>query len=266
MAYLMKQGSLPLADIALGRVPGFSTIDKFGRAPSGIQTTATDIWDLADATPTSQLWVPPTQARIHNLSSSSAEDGAGGATGALTVRIYGLTSWSTLEVSEVVPLNGTGNVATANEYVIIHRMKVLTAGSADGAVGIITATAQTDGTVTAAILPGPGIGQTRMAIYGVPSCCKLLIYGYVASQLRATAGQTIATNISLLVNESPNTNLDLFLGKETDALFGSGDSSEPRPYFVPKPVDGPAIVKFQAAASAADTDLSVRFDALLVEI
>ena len=42
-------------DAARGLIPGVSTVNKFGRAPSGIQTSATDVWDRADSTPTQHV-------------------------------------------------------------------------------------------------------------------------------------------------------------------------------------------------------------------
>lgn len=250
-------------EAALGLTQGISPINKFGRAPSGVQTTATDIWDRADATPTQQIWVAPTQARVHNLVSTSGNDDLAGS-GARRVQVYGLTSWSTAEVNEIVDMDGITPVGTTNEYVIIHRMIVRPDSAGVGATnaGTITATAVTDATVTAQI--NIGEGQTQMAIYGVPSCCTLAIKSFSASQLRATAGATVATDITMMVNEQPDTDVDFFVTKETDALYGAGSTVWERTYDPPKTFAGPAIVKFQATASAADVDLSVSFDAYLV--
>jgi hypothetical protein len=246
-------------EVSLGNIDGYGTIDKFGRAPSGVQLTATDIWDRADATPTQSLWVAPTQARVHNIVSTAAGDTDGGA-GLRTMRIWGLTSWGANEVSEDITLNGVTPVATTNSYVIIHRMKKLTSG-ASGTVGTITATAVTDGTVTAAMLPGQN--QTQMAIFGVPSTCKLAMKKFYVSALQS-AGAAVSIGVELLVAEDPANQVGVFTVKHTDAIRTNATSAHTHEFDPPKVFEGPCIVKIQCTATTADTDVSAGFDAILV--
>lgn len=250
--------------IPAGTYPGYASVNKFGRAPSGGQTTDTDIWDRADATPTQQVWTAPTQARVHAIASTDDTDGKTGApnsVGARTLRVYGLTGWDAAEVSEDITLTGTDAVNTTNSYVIIHRMKVLTKGGTNVNVGTITATAATDSTVTAAILPGEG--QTQMAIYGIPSTQKAYMTRYYGSAIQAAAA--CRGEVVLRVNPEPDAELTKFIVKHTNGWDTTATSyvlHDFAPYFK---VDGPAIIKITALSSAADTDFSAGFDLILVD-
>jgi hypothetical protein len=169
-----------------GHISGYRTVNKFGRA-NNVDAAPTDIWDMANTVQDEALWVAPTQARIHDIVSTDAgDDGDPAGVGARTLRVFGLTDWDTAEVSEDIVLNGTTNVPTVNAYVIIHRMMVLTKGATSVNVGNITATAQTDGTVTAEIYAGQG--QTQMAIYGIPSTQAAYMTAYWASLNKGTEG------------------------------------------------------------------------------
>ncbi len=251
--------------VPAGEVPGTLAVNKFGHAPSGAQTTATDVWDRADATPTQQIWVAPTQARVHAIVSTDDTDGKTGApssVGARTLRLWGLTDWDTAEVSEDITLDGTTSVNTVNSYVIVHRMKVLTSGTTNINVGTISATAATDGTVTAAIRPG--VGQTQMAVYGVPS-----IQTFYMSQMMASINNTTAQtrlDVELKINESPDVSpLNVnFLIKDQVEVQNSGSSFVLRPYAPYQAISGPAIMKIQVFSSTADLDAFAQFDGYLV--
>ena len=252
-------------DIAAGKLPGSLAINKFGEAPSGIQTTLTDIWSRADATPTQQIWLAPTSAKVHALVSSSDSDGKTGApasVGARTIRIYGLKTWDTAESSEDVTLDGTTPVNTANSYVIIHRMKVLTSGTSGPNVGTITATAADLGTVTATIIATDG--QTEMAIYGVPSTKDAYCPGWYAG-IDKSSGLVVSVDYHLLVNEAPNVNPIVFLRKDDITLQSNGTSMFQKQFIIPAKFSGPCIIKVGATASSADTDGVAGFDLVMVD-
>jgi len=244
-----------------GNAPGLVCVNKFGRAPSGVQTTNTDIWDRADATPTQSTWTAPTQARIHDIASTSGSDVFGGL-GARTLKVFGLTDWDTKEVNEDIILNGSTNAATINPYVIIHRMRVLTKGPDGVNLGTITATAQTDSTVTAQI--NVGEGQTQMAIYGIPSVQTGFMIHYYTS-INKAHGVVAAINANLVVNPEPKAELTNFLIKNTQGIQSTGTGHFQhffQPYFK---IPGPAIVKVRGTASTADVEASAGFDIILVD-
>lgn len=249
-----------MLEIPAGTISGQSAVNKFGRSTDVDAGVDTDIWDYANATDAQPIWVAPTTARVHDIVSTSAnDDGSPAGTGARTIEIFGLTAWNADEVSETITMNGTTNVATANSYVIIHRMKVLTKGSAGPNAGKITATAQTDGTVTAAILALEG--QTQMAIYGIPSTKTAYMTEYYASAIKASS--SLSVELRLLVNPEPDTELTKYLVKHTLGIATEGTNylnHTFRPYFK---IPGPAIIKVEGNSSANNTDVSAGFDLIL---
>jgi hypothetical protein len=263
MSYI---GTKDLAlEIPAGRVGTTTSVNKFGRATNVDSGVTTDIWDRANATADQDIWVAPTAARVHAIASTSDNDGKTGApssTGARTLRVYGLTAWNADEVSEDITLDGTTSVNTVNSYVIVHRMKVLTKGSSGPNVGILTATAATDATITAQI--NAGEGQTQMAIYGIPSTKVAYLTGFYASVLKANLSTNeVHADINVVFNPNPDSELTAFLIKHT-AGCGTRAQSPFRHMFNPyNKFEGPGILKVQAAGSANDLDVSAGFDLIL---
>lgn len=225
-----------------------TSVNKFGRNED-VDATPEDIWDGGGT------WVAPTAARVHAIVSTDAgDDGNPPGVGARTVQVYGLTSWDADETSEVITLNGAGAENTTNSYVIIHRMKVLTAGTSGPNVGVITATAATDSTVTAQIAAGEG--QTQMAIYGVPSTQIAYMTQYYFGVNRATAG---SYNGIIQVNPEPGDNAATYITKH---LIGSSGhfAHEFKP---PIKFPGPCIIKARADVTNINSDISAGFDLIL---
>lgn len=251
----------PMMTIPAGAWDGVTSVNKFGVATSGIQATTTDIWDRADATPTQQIWVKPTAARVHQVKSTSVNDDLLG-TGAWTLRLYGLREWNEKESFEDIVLDGTNNVATASEYVIIHRMRITTWGAGATNAGTITATADTDATVTAQI--NIGWGQTEMAIYGIPTTQTAYLVNWYASMNKASGTSADAT-FSLVWNSAPNLTNDGYIVKEVRGLQSTGTCSQTFTKSPYKKFEGAGILKVQAIASAADVDGAAGFDLILVD-
>jgi len=260
--WISMSGGSFLLDVAKGNISGHSAVNKFGKSTNVDRDTDTDIHDGANSTDNVDIWVAPTQARTHQIVSTSAsDDGSPAGVGANTVRVYGLTSWVTAEVSEDITLNGTTNVPTVNQYVIIHRIKVLTKGATNVNVGVITATADTDGTVTAQI--GAGVGQTLMAIYGVPSTQTAYMAQYYVSAIKAAASLSAAC--TLLVNPGPDSEVTQFLTKNTNGITTEGSNHMSHLFTPYYKIPGPAIIKIQANSSSNNTIISAGFDLILVD-
>jgi hypothetical protein len=104
-----------------------------------------------------------TTASTLEVVSSSAQDGTGG-TGVSVVLIYGVNE-NHEHVIEVVSMNGTTPVTTANSYFGVNRMANYVTGSSDSNEGTITVTATTGGS-TQAQMP-VGEGTTQQCIFHV---------------------------------------------------------------------------------------------------
>lgn len=256
-------------EVAKGAIAGHFAVNKYGRAADGVQQTVTDIWDRADAVATQQIWLAPTAPRLHAIASASDLDGktaAPSSTGARTIQVFGLKTWDLAETSETVTLDGTTPVNTNDSYVIIHRMKVLTHGTAGPNVGVITATAAVNGTVTAEI--NAGNGQTEMSIYGVPSTQKAYMTSFdVNSHNTGNPSTVLEVDFDMLVNEHPDVDPTsaAFLIKANVGLIASGSTIFTKAYDPPLEIPGPAIIKFQAISTLDDTEAVAEYDLILVD-
>lgn len=172
-------------EIAKGNVSGSTLITKFGHNTDVDTGAAEDLWSQGG------LYVAPTVARIHNITSTSVNDTSAG-TGMRTVLIRGVNA-SYVATSETITMNGTSNVATVNSYLHIHLMQSQSAGSGGVNAGTITATAQTDATVTCSM--AVGTGQSESAIYLVPTGYTAYIMKIRARMNNATANS--AATVSL---------------------------------------------------------------------
>lgn len=148
--------------LAKGLVPGATFVQKFGRNPQVDNGGFEPIWDGATE------YAFQTSAQTLLVKSSDRDDDDGD-TGARTMRIEGLDA-NYDEISETITLNGQTNVTSANSYLRVHRMYVLTAGSSEQNEGDITARFSTTNDLGAKISRNSGgENQTLMAIYTVPA-------------------------------------------------------------------------------------------------
>ena len=248
---------LPYRDFALevqkGNVAGHTAVNKFGRN-GDVDTAEEDIWVGGG------IWVAPTTARTHDIVSTDAnDDGDPAGTDAQTVKIYGLdASWALQE--ESVTLNGTSNVATASTYLRIHRMVVTAAGSGGVNAGTITATAQTDATVTAQI--GVGDNQTFMAIYTIPAS-KTGYMQRVFGDLNTGSGSSVSAELRVLIR--PNATSEPWQPKQHLAIMSEGTSNMHHPYSIPLKIEAQSDIKIAATGSTNNLDICAGFDLILVD-
>ena len=246
-------------EVARGNVPGMYSINKYGRTNNADAGVATDVWLGSDFG--FNPYIAPTAARIHNILSTSVNDTAAGS-GARTIRIYGLQDWDSAETTEDITMNGTTVVVTANAYVMIHRVKVLTWGTIIND-GNITVSAQVDATFTLGIVAGDG--QSQSTVYGVPSTQKFYMNAFYASLNSAVIGADVEVDIILMVNPAPDVETTQFIMKHCIKLQSSGTSAYPPRFDPPKIIPGPCIVKIEATASVDNTDVSAGFNGIVVD-
>lgn len=222
---------------------------KFGRNPDVDTGAFEDVWSGGST------WVQPTAARKHAIASTNAADAAAG-TGAQTVKIFGLDA-NYLEQSETVTMNGSTAVNTVNSYIMIHRMSVETAGTGETNAGTITATAETDGTVTAQI--DIGEGQTLMAIYQVPANKKGFLEHYYASLNNAVTA--VSGDIRLMVKPFGGA----WQVKHILGLLATGTSLFHYDYDLTLELNPKDLIKLRAQTSANNMDVTGGFDIFLTD-
>lgn len=248
--------------VAAGHISGAKAINKFGHATDCDLNTPTDIWDGADGVLSTDIWVPPTTARTHQIKSSSENDAAAGS-GVRTLKVYGLTDWDTPEINETVTLNGTNDVATTNDYVIIHRMQAQTWGAGGVAAGNITATADTDATITA-IIPASN-NQTEMLIYGWSSKEDLYMC-QIRSRLYGGPATTVTVTGDVYVMPDPGTNAvnnTAWVNKENLSMTGN-EREWRHQYCVPRKFPGPGILKMQVVSNTNNIACVGTFDGIVL--
>lgn len=168
------------------------TIDGFN---AGITTSNEPLW------PESSAYTVLTAAMStpYCASTDNTNDKSPSGTGALTVRVSGITT-SYAAFSETVTMNGQTSVNLATSSVLfINSIEVLTAGSTGSNTGIIRCGTGTNTTGVPAVVHAHlpiGWGKTESAMYGVPDNYSLLCKDFVYSSYGVTAAQTVQFTIS----------------------------------------------------------------------
>ena len=218
-------------------------VHKFGRNPDidsgGVET----IWSPGG------LLTWPTSAGIVTLVSTSAQDNPSG-TGCGYVWVEGLDA-NYIHLRERVPLNGTTNVTTTNEFLRVHRLQGDDPGSTSTTyenAGVITATL--GGNTIASIEANKG--QSQLGFYTVAAGHTLKIALIHVTSFKLTT--TSAFEVEMFIrNQGKVWNL-----KGTWGGHSTG-APPPRPYVPPIIVPEKSDIEFRGAASANNTGVSVEF-------
>ncbi len=166
-------------NVARKGIPGAIPVNLFGRNPAISTGTAEDIWD------TGGDFVEAATAEVVNITSADTADDLGD-TGAEIVRVSGINATFDL-ASELVTMNGVGDVPTIGEYWFIHEMEVIQAGAGGVNAGAITAITTASGTPTLATML-LGLNKTFMGILMIPDTYFLRIRNWNSSISLAAGG------------------------------------------------------------------------------
>jgi hypothetical protein len=235
-------------EVAKGNVANHISINLFGRNTDIDSASAEDVW------PHGGDWTAPTTNRLHNIASSDANDTSAG-TGARTVLVTGLNG-SYAVTSESITLNGVANVSTTNSYVFISEIKVTSAGSGLVNAGNITATAQTDATVSCSVTIGKN--KSAMGIYQVPAGYTAYLSYYQAGFQNSTGGAYC--DVELL--SKPDGGVFSVIGYH--GIINTGTSIEDDYYYSPVVLTEKTIIKTRATSSANNSNVQVRMCLTLV--
>lgn len=260
-----NQWAMNPLQVALGNVSGVTPLSLTGIVDEGIDISDTAIWSGADdesvGDPDQNILVPPTTAQVHEVVSSSANDTSAG-TGARTVLVRGLTSWSSAEVSEVVTMNGTTAVDTVNSYVFINDATVITSGSQNVNDGRISVTAKTDATLQGSIKAL--VSRTENAFYAFPSTQTAVFYRWNGWMNREAGGSDYIEFSAYVLTGADSADATWVLADSrsvtTTATSNSSWEIEP-----PVPVPGPAIILISGKSSKADSSGGASYGILLVD-
>lgn len=236
-----------------GRIDNYDCINKFGLNTDIDIAVEEAIWDGGgdytghDATAAETVEV---------FSSDAADDSAG--TGARTLSVIGLDS-SWVEQAETVTLDGVTAVDTANTYIRLFRVIVLTAGSGGSNAGTITVRQKTT-TANVFCVVQIGYNQSMVAAYTVPANTN----GYIFDWFMTIGGAILADcDMKLLARPTGG----VFNVQEQFSLRGNGNSSSPRNFAIPKgPYAEKTDIQVRGVANANNTQLSAGFSVVLIDV
>lgn len=240
--------------IALGRVPGVATWNKFGYNED---VDTTEVVAAFGAAFNQKLATGETL----NIVSDSIEDDTGG-TGITTLILFGVGGASASDrglVTEVLSTDGTTPVTTTNYFWGVNRMTIYQSGSSDSNVGTITATASSSGN-TMATMPA-GQGTTQQLIFYVPEDHTFLATWMFLNAIKSSGGgNPEVTFIGYVYSEVVDSTFEVFR-VTIDTQIEEEVQMVPSEPFV---IGEKSIFWIETTSSAINTSVRGRFSGKLV--
>lgn len=218
--------------VAIAMLPQFSSSILNSR-DSGRSFGYLGTSSVATVTVRASAYTPPGNNAQRSVKSTNANDSSAG-TGARKVKITYLDADCNGPFTETVTLNGVNGVNTvATNIALIEKLEVVEVGSGGGNVGAIQLMTGLAGAGSVVGQIQVGDNQTYWAHHYVPAGKKCSITGLDGASSVAAGGLTpnVLNPISPLV---PQHALDVTMRHGTVHIH--------RPYTIPLPVDGPAII------------------------
>lgn len=245
-------------EVALGRRQGWETWNKFGYnldVDSGSAEIVAS-WGGTFARMTSA-------DTLSVVSSSAADDGDPVGTGARSIIIYGIDENRDLQ-TEIVTMNGTTPVVTANQWLGVNRIAIYTVGSGEENAGTITATATSAGSTQGQMPVASGAyegGVTQQCIFHVPRN-----HIFLASYLRfnvnkISGGGSPVVTIRGIVYSAQNGARQQVWAETIDTSVDNFIDLTPAEPF---PISEQTILYFEATTDTANTIVGGRFSGKLV--
>lgn len=200
-----------------------------------------------------------TTADTLDVVSDSAEDDAG-QTGALTILITGIDENAQTQ-TEIVTMDGTTPVTTVGQWLGVNRVTVLSSGSADANVGIITLDDTSNAVGVQASIPA-GDSVTQQAIFHTSINSQMMIRWILINCRKLSGGtQPRVTVRGWSYSRVTDTNYEIFRFDFDTAV----DNFNPVPLPIPFPIGGREVFYFTAETNTNDTTVGVRFSGTLIE-
>jgi len=235
----------------LGRRQGSTTWNLFGYN-GDVDTGTETIWSAGGT------FSRMTAAATLSVVSTSVNDDSGG-TGANSVVIYGVdANWDTQ--IEVVTLDGTTPVITANTWLGVNRMAIYLAGTGEVNAGVISATATGGGSTLQAQIP-IGEGSTQNAFFFVANNHQFLADYLKLNAEKTGVGGTPKVRFKGWVFSQVSNAKYLVFNILMDTAVESSQQVNPSQPFI---IGEKSILYFEATTDTNDTSASCRFSGILV--
>ena len=221
--------------VARGQVDGHEVVNVFGYSSATPNTGFIAAWENNSA------YAFPTVASTMLVTSSSASDTA------VTILISGLDA-TYARVSELVTLNGTDAVTTANTYWRINSVAT-TAGNAVGTMYVKNA----GGSVYAQVTIGSG--RTNMSVYTVPAEYTAYLSRFDAFSSTSVTSGVYATFRALLTSSTGASNVTLSI-----PFLNAFSVTRPYPIAVAEKTD----IQYQCKSSGAALGIGILAIGVLV--